>query len=72
MLRLLLPLGLSIQSWSTFISMNILSSQVKRKKRFGFRNISRTVVQIDKNAEIRLYSTLTVGVKPLKLVKEQQ
>ena len=66
MLRLLLPLGLSIQSWSTFISMNILSSQVKRKKRFGFRNISRTVVQIDKNAEIRLYSTLTVGVKQVK------
>lgn len=65
-LRLLLPLGLSIQSWSTFISMNILSSQVKRKKRFSFRNVSRTVVQTDKNAKIRLYATLIVGIKQVK------
>ena len=59
-------LGLSPQMWSTFLKMNFFSMQVKRKGHTLFSNRSRTVVQIDKNAQIKLNAPLITGVKQVK------
>lgn len=61
-----LSLGLSPQMWCTFLKMNFLSKQVKRKGHSLFSNMSRTVVQIDYNAQITLNAPLATGVKQVK------
>lgn len=65
-LRLFLMLGLSPQAWSTFLEMNVFSKYVKRKSRLTFKNLSRTVVQMDKGSSMELNARLTTGVKQLK------
>jgi len=59
-------LGLSPQSWCTFLSINYLSNQVNRKKGARFINQSRTVFQLDKNAKIELNADLITGKKQVK------
>lgn len=66
-IRKTLSLGLSPQMWCTFLKMNFFSMQVKRKGHTLFSNISRTVVQIDSNAQIRLNAPLVTGIKQVKL-----
>jgi len=66
MLNLLMILGVSPQAWGTFVRMNFSSPQVERKGHTFFRNVSRTVVQLDENAKLALNARLTTGVKQLK------
>ena len=61
-----LSLGLSPHMWYTFLKMNYFSKQVKRKGDILFRNFSRTVVQIDNNAQITLNAPLVTGIKQVK------
>ena len=64
--RYVLSLGLSPQMWFTFLKMNFFSKQVIRRGYTLFNNRSRTVVQIDKNAHIKLNAPLITGVKQVK------
>ena len=65
-IRLFLMLGLSPQAWSTFLKMNFFSKQVARKSHSAFKNLSRTVVQMDAGSRMELNARLTTGVKQLK------
>ena len=65
-IRKILSLGLSPQMWYTFLKMNFFSEQVKRRGHNLFRNISRTVVQMDYNAQITLNAPLITGIKQVK------
>lgn len=65
-LSLTMMLGVSPQAWGTFLKMNFVSNQVKRKNHTSFKNISRTVVQLDDKAKLTLNARLTTGVKQLK------
>lgn len=64
--RQILSLGLSPNQWGTFLRINFLSKKIERKGRSFFLNKSRTVVQLEKNSRLKLYATLTTGVKQLK------
>lgn len=65
-LKLGLVLGISPQAWCTFLKMNFVSKQVARRGHSNFKNLSRTIVQMDEKARIRLNARLTTGVKQLK------
>lgn len=58
-------LGLSIHSWSTFLSVNFLSANVTRKGGH-LKNGRGTIIQIDKGAHITLCSILKTGVRQVK------
>lgn len=64
--RLFLTLGLSLQAWTTFLKMNVFSKRVLRKSHFAFKNLSRTVIQMDAGSSLNLNASLTTGVKQLK------
>lgn len=66
MCRPILSLGLSPNQWWTFIRLNFLSKRVERKGRSLFLNKSRTVVQLEKNSRLKLFASLTTGVKQLR------
>lgn len=66
LLRLGLLLGVSPQAWCTFLKMNFFSKQVARMGHANFKNISRTIVQLDSQANVMLNARLTTGVKQLK------
>lgn len=66
LLRLGLLLGVSPQAWCTFLKMNFFSKQVVRMGHANFKNISRTIVQLDSQANVTLNARLTTGVKQLK------
>ena len=59
-------LGLSINAWSTFLSINFLSKQINRRSNIAFTNVSRTVIQLDKGSQINLFAKLITGVKQVK------
>ena len=59
-------LGLSIQAWTTYMRLNFFSNQVIRKGYTLFKNLSRTVVQMDQGAKLTLNAKLTTGIKQLK------
>ena len=61
-----LPLGLSPQMWSTFLSVNFFSKKVMRKGHSLFENLSRTIIQIDTDARIILKAPLITGIKQVK------
>lgn len=59
-------LGLSCNTWSTFLSVNFFSKQINRKSRIVLINISRTVIQMDKGSQMNLLAKLITGVKQVK------
>lgn len=59
-------LGLSSQMWSTFARINLISRQVHKSRPISFMNVSRTIVQIDKGAELEINGRLTTGIKQVK------
>lgn len=59
-------LGVSFNSWSTFLSINFISSKVIKTMRIPFLNTSRTVVQMNAGAQMILKGKLTVGTKQVK------
>lgn len=63
MFALVPRLGFSFNMWHTFMSMNFTSKQVKRGVRVPFNNESRTVVQLDRGAEMELKARLTTGIR---------
>lgn len=69
--KVILYLGVFPQMWYTFLKMNFFSKQVKRTGHFLFFNVSRTVVQIDKNAQITLNAPLVAGIKQVKHSKTE-
>ena len=62
----ILNLGLSCNMWGTFFRINFTSKQVNRAKRLLFRNVSRTVFQLDKGAKINLEANFVTGTKQVK------
>lgn len=64
--RSCLKLGLSPQAWGTFLRINYMSNQVNRKKGARFINLSRTVVELDKDAELELNADIITGKKQVK------
>lgn len=67
--RIIRDLNFSPQAWLTFLNMNFFSGQVKRKGHSCFRNMSRTVVQMDTDSKIILNAKFTTGVKQIKKAK---
>lgn len=66
MLSLIMMLGISPQAWVTFIRMNFISKQVVSHIRLPFKNISRTVVQLNSGSVMSINAKLITGVKQLK------
>ena len=64
--NILYNLGLSVQSWHTFIRINFLSKRVIRKLRMPLFNKRNTIIQIDKGAKMILSARLTTGTKQVK------
>lgn len=69
--KILCDLGISIQSWSTFMNINFLSKNVIRKIRIPLNNKRNTIVQIDKGAKMILSAILTTGTKQVKKSKHE-
>lgn len=65
-LSLTMMLGFSPQAWESFIRINFCSKKVTRKSHVNYKNLSRTVVQLDDKAKLILNARLTTGVKQLK------
>ena len=61
-----LELGFSTQMWCTYLRINFFSKQVNKSGHTLFNNISRTVVQLDKNAKLTLRAPLITGIKQVK------
>lgn len=59
-------LGFSFQSWLTYLSVNYFSRQVERRNHTSFKNLSRTIIQLDKEAKLVLNSSFTTGIKQLR------
>ena len=64
--RQILSLGFSPYQWGTFICINFLSKRVERKGRALLLNKSRTVIQLEKNSHLKLFASLSTGIKQLK------
>ncbi|MDO4161121.1 MAG: Coenzyme F420 hydrogenase/dehydrogenase, beta subunit C-terminal domain [Prevotellaceae bacterium] len=69
MLGICKRLGLSFNNWRTFLNMNFLSGQVKRKKRLLFVNGKNSVIELNKGASLVLNAKLTTGIKQVKKSK---
>lgn len=59
-------LGFSCNMWCTFLHINFTSKQVHKTMRLPFKNISRTVVQMDQGSKMILKANLTTGTKQVK------
>ena len=59
-------LGLSCQSWYTFLRINILSSHVSRHGHGLLLNGKRTIIQTDEGSRIELSAAFTTGIKQVK------
>lgn len=66
MARIMSDFGLSVCAWHTFLSINVFSKKVNRGSRLPFRNVSRTVIQMNKGAKMYLNNTFILGVKQVK------
>ena len=66
LLSLTRTLGFSCNMWSTFVRINITSKQVSKSMRLPFKNVSRTIVQLDKGSKMILKATLVTGTKQVK------
>lgn len=62
-------LGLSYQSWSTFIRINFLTTHKKSKGCGIMLNGKRTIFQLDKNSKLTLNASLSVGIKQVRKSK---
>lgn len=56
----------TISGLFTFISSNYFSKKIYRNRLSFLKNVSRTILQIEKDAHINLYANLTVGVKQVR------
>ena len=63
--RQILSLGLSPQMWWTFLKINFFSKKIERRGRALFLNKSRTIIQLEDYAKLKLHASLTTGVKQL-------
>ena len=72
-LRKLVPpfsiLGLSINSWMTYISINYLSKKVIRKIRLPFLNYKNTIIQFNNKSKMILSAKLKTGIKQVRKSK---
>ena len=66
LVKLVYILGLSSNSWSTFLSINFLSKKVKKGVRLPLYNLSRTIIQLDNGAQMNLKAKFTTGMKQMK------
>lgn len=65
-IRTLTPLGFSYRGWSTFLSLNILSSQIKRGCKIPYIGGKNTIVQLDKNSTVQFNGRFRTDVKQVK------
>lgn len=63
--KTLTMLGFSLHSWSTFLLINFLSSNVKRRGGH-LKNGRGTIVQIDKNAYLTMLASLNTGKRQVR------
>lgn len=63
---ILANLGLSINSWCTFLRINFLSNKVLRKIRIPLQNKRNSIIQIDEGAQMILSARITTGTKQVK------
>lgn len=59
-------LGFSCNMWKTFMRMNFTSKQVCKTLNVPFRNISRTVVQMNPGSKMLLKAILLTGTKQVR------
>ena len=64
-------LGISVNSWKTFLQINYFSPKVVRKKRMPLLNKYNTLIQIDKGAKMYLSAKLTTGTKQVHKSKTE-
>ena len=65
-IKLILPLGCSIQAWSVFLKYNFLSSHIQAKKQLYFRNLKHTCIEFNRNSKLYLNAPLTIGKSQVK------
>ena len=64
--KIIRMLGLSCQSWCTFLRINILLSHVSRHGHGLLMNGKRTIIQTDEGSKIDLSATLTTSIKQVR------
>lgn len=69
MLKILLTLGLSTQSWSTFLKINLFSRHVTGSKILKLMNHKNTIVQLDNGSELQMNACMTTGIRQVKKSK---
>lgn len=65
-LQLICMLGVSIRSWKTFLSLNIVSSHIKKGKRLVVKNYRNSVIELQKGSLLNLNQALTIGTPQVK------
>ena len=63
--RQMISLGFSPQMWWTFLKINFFSKKIERRGSALLLNKSRTIIQLENYARLRLHASLTTGVKQL-------
>lgn len=69
MSRIVQILGMSLQSWTTFLNINLFSQQVLGSKRLKLINHRNTIIQLDKGSKLQLNARLTTGICQVKKSK---
>ncbi len=65
--KILLSLGLSFNSWYTFIMFNIVpNKKVEKKRKIALLNLKHSLIQLEEGAKLKINDTLTMGVKQVK------
>ncbi len=66
---ILSTLGLSVQSWITFLYINFLTTHTERNGRGILLNGKRTILQADKGSKLSLGALLRTGIKQVRKSK---
>ena len=65
------PIKHSLSSINTFIKINLTSKQVKRNIELPFQNNLKSIVQLDKNAQLILRAKFEMGVRQVKKSRKE-
>lgn len=67
--QILTTLGLSFQSWITFLRINFLSTHTERKGRGILLNGKSTIIQTDKDSKLYLGASMRTGIRQVRKSK---
>lgn len=68
-IKIVRTLGISLQSWTTFLNLNFFSRHVTGSRRLKLINHRNTIIQLDKGSKLQLNAILTTGIRQVKKSK---